>query len=177
MLSRSILILTAIALAACNGNKHAPEPSAEPEPTVEPAPEPEADVDPEPTTADTPDTPDVDEPSDMPTALVGVKWVLTTMDGTTEDVTDSPQHLFFGGESGPDGFTGYGGCNRLFGQYTQDGGAIAFPSVGATRMACPSLGSEQEFTRVLSAVDGLHIADETLTLTEAGTERATFTAE
>ncbi|GHD65629.1 META domain-containing protein [Jeongeupia chitinilytica] len=72
----------------------------------------------------------------------------------------------------PDGrITGVAGCNRYFGQYTQNGDALTFSQVAATRMGCDAAVMKQEaaFLKTLNQVQRFSIAaDGTLTLHAGG---------
>jgi heat shock protein HslJ len=50
--------------------------------------------------------------------------------------------------------TGFGGCNRFFGGYSQSGERLSFSAIGATRMACPgkAMEVEQDFFDMLNKV-------------------------
>jgi len=50
------------------------------------------------------------------------------------------------------GVSGFGGCNRYFGDAEIDGDKIRFGALGATRMACPAAVMDQE-SRFLAALE------------------------
>lgn len=63
---------------------------------------------------------------------------------------------------------GYDSCNRLAGQYTQEGDKLAFGPLAATRMACPPWGDvERSFTQALGATAGARVLGQHLELLDA----------
>jgi heat shock protein HslJ len=50
--------------------------------------------------------------------------------------------------------TGYSGCNRFTGKYTQDGGTLIMGPLATTRMAClpEAMEGEQEFLALLGKI-------------------------
>lgn len=65
--------------------------------------------------------------------LAGSEWRPTQIGSTS---VSSQSKLFVQFKSDRK-LTGYGGCNRFFGQYAISGNEIKIGPVGATRMACP----------------------------------------
>jgi heat shock protein HslJ len=64
---------------------------------------------------------------------------------------------------------GSGGCNRMMGSYTLDGGKLTFSQMAGTRMACPDgMDVEQAFHAALGKVATWRIDGETLELFDAG---------
>lgn len=57
--------------------------------------------------------------------------------------------------------SGFAGCNRMFGNIVLDGTpyGIAFTQIGATRMACPDMTTEQTFLSALEKVTGFYIVN------------------
>lgn len=57
--------------------------------------------------------------------------------------------------------SGFAGCNRMFGNIVLDGTpyGIAFTQIGATRMVCPDMTTEQAFLSALEKVTGFYIVD------------------
>lgn len=64
----------------------------------------------------------------------------------------------------PDGTAeGDGGCNRFRGSYfSKTADALKFSPLMSTRMACPALNTENDFTRVLGASSRYRISGDTL---------------
>jgi len=63
----------------------------------------------------------------------------------------------------------HGGCNSISGNYKlqEDQKRIQFTSLMSTKMACPNLGKEQEFLKVLGNVDNYSISGDKLSLQKA----------
>lgn len=104
-------------------------------------------------------------------------WKLTTLKGTPVTVSEnqSEPHLVFhtdGRVAGSDG------CNRIMGNYTQDGSKLSFTQMASTMMACPN-GNEQAqiFSTTLAEVASFHIAGDQLEVhDETGGVIASFNA-
>ena len=79
--------------------------------------------------------------------LVGTEWHVMTMMGQSVDVADD-EFVFQFGKDGR--FSGVGACNRMMGDYTvTDKGAIKFGALAGTRMMCPKVSLEADFTRII----------------------------
>ena len=71
--------------------------------------------------------------------LAGTSWVLTGYNNGAQAVVSPILGVEVTLAFGDDGsLSGFGGCNRLFGDYTSADGEISFGLVGSTRMACAS---------------------------------------
>jgi putative lipoprotein len=76
---------------------------------------------------------EVDEVEVTASPLVGAEWIIDTIGGEAVDSKRPPTISF-----GDDGrVSGFGGCNRFGGEYTQDGAKVSFKPVMMTLMACP----------------------------------------
>jgi heat shock protein HslJ len=74
-------------------------------------------------------------------ALADATWVLVSLDGLPVSGVDRPPTLVFDGTR----FSGFGGCNRYFGQVVETSpGAIVVGPMGSTKMACPAPAMELE---------------------------------
>lgn len=63
---------------------------------------------------------------------------------------------------------GNAGCNRFFGTFElKEGGQIVFSQMGATKMACPNMETEDAFLKVLNTVDNFSLSGETMTFNKA----------
>ncbi|GAB3630251.1 META domain-containing protein [Pandoraea terrae] len=73
-------------------------------------------------------------------------------------------------------FSGTGGCNRIFGQYSAGAGnTLSIKAPAATRMACPdAMAFEQRYLATLARVTGYERQDNLLVLKTANTERLTY---
>lgn len=76
------------------------------------------------------------------------EWILIELNDSPIDLPDSlrPMLEF---ASTRDQFTGYGGCNKLFGAIKITGEVWTFKEIGATKMACDRLVLEQDFISAL----------------------------
>lgn len=63
----------------------------------------------------------------------------------------------------------HGGCNSVSGNYKlqEEQKRIQFTGLMSTKMACPNLGKEQEFLKVLGSVDNYSISGDKLSLQKA----------
>ena len=63
---------------------------------------------------------------------------------------------------------GHAGCNRFFGTFElKEGGQIVFSQMGATKMYCPNMKTEDAFLKVFNTVDNYSLDGETMTLNKA----------
>jgi len=60
--------------------------------------------------------------------------------------------------------TGNSGCNNFFGKLNIDKDKISFENVGATRMACPDMSTEDLFFKALDEISSYEIVDNVLHL-------------
>lgn len=62
--------------------------------------------------------------------------------------------------------SGYAGCNHFFGNFKfEPGNRIRFSAIGATKMACPDVGfNENEFLKIFGVVDNYTLNGNTLSL-------------
>ncbi|WP_455378078.1 META domain-containing protein [Petrachloros mirabilis] len=98
--------------------------------------------------------------------LTGVTWLLMEVSGHPVAAFPQGEHPFILFDREKNQATGYAGCNRFFGGYQLDGGALKFGPIGATKRACPDHeeGIETAFFKVLDATRGWRIVDGTLEL-------------
>ncbi|RFS23306.1 META domain-containing protein [Chitinophaga silvatica] len=83
-------------------------------------------------------------------ALGGRKWILTKLNGT--DVSNATG-MFLMFDAQKKRFSGKGGCNNIFGAYTNNNNTISFKQAASTRMACTDntvAQRESEFIKTLS---------------------------
>jgi heat shock protein HslJ len=66
-------------------------------------------------------------------------------------------------------YAAYAGCNNLMGVYELKENAlrIKFTKGASTMMACPDMGTEQEFAKMLETVDNYSIKGNQMTLNKA----------
>jgi len=123
-----MMLAGGVALTAC---------STPPPPPTETASETE------PTTAELSIRPAIPE-------LAGSEWQVETMGGVGVVAGSEPQINF--AEDGA--INGTTGCNRFFGRYAQDGGALQFSGTGMTRMACMADGVMEQETAFAAILQG-----------------------
>jgi heat shock protein HslJ len=113
-------------------------------------------------------------PADNP-PLPDTRWALQALDGSP--VLTGPgaaPHLVL--HASTQKLSGFAGCNRLQGRYTQRGTQLALTALASTRMACPppQMQQEQRFIELLGAADGYRIEGQTMSLLQGETVRLTF---
>jgi heat shock protein HslJ len=106
----------------------------------------------------------------------GTNWRLVELDGTP---------IAYTGEKSPSiqldaatkRFSGSGGCNRIMGGYTLEGGTLHFSQAAATRMAClEGMETEAAYLQALTVVDTYRVVDGKLELMHGERVRARFEA-
>ena len=107
--------------------------------------------------------------------LVGTEWHLTTMMGQSVDI-DADQFVFTFSADGR--FSGVGACNRMMGDYTTtDKGAIKFGALAGTRMVCPKMQYEADFTRIIHQATHYEIDGDLLLILSNGELQLVFKAK
>lgn len=103
--------------------------------------------------------------------MIGREWSLTALNGNGV-IGEKPPTLTL--EDGR--FTGFGGVNRISGNYSSDGKRITFGQIISTRMAGDPALMEQEskFTIALESADAFEVADNQLVLSNDGAVVAKF---
>jgi heat shock protein HslJ len=96
-------------------------------------------------------------------------WELVTLGGAPlpEGINRAPNFRL---EPGEKRLVGFGGCNRIFGQYVLDGTSLKLSPLGTTKMGClgPAMPLERKFLDALERVATWTISGATLTLRAAG---------
>ena len=107
--------------------------------------------------------------------LVGTEWQLMRMMGQDVDVDDT-QFVFQFSADGS--FSGVGACNRMMGNYsTTEKRDIKFGALAGTRMMCPKVNLEAEFTKIVGQVTHYDIDGDMLLLFSNGELHAVFKAK
>jgi heat shock protein HslJ len=107
--------------------------------------------------------------------LVGTEWQLARMMGTDIAVADD-QFVFQFSEDGR--FSGVGACNRMMGDYSvTEKRAISFGELAGTRMMCPNINLEAQFTKIISQATHYEIDGDMLLLLSNGELQAVFKAK
>lgn len=94
--------------------------------------------------------------------LAETKWKLEQLNGKT--IIQKGKKMNFLKMNSTDGkFSAYAGCNSMFGSYAMpSSNTISFSSIGATRMACPNMSTENDFMRMLESTTRYVLEKETL---------------
>ena len=83
--------------------------------------------------------------------LQGTRWALTQLNGEPTRIESNQHEPFIVLEPTERRVTGFGGCNRIVGRYEQTGQTIHFTELAMTRMACPSMKTEDSVQRALTS--------------------------
>lgn len=108
--------------------------------------------------------------------LRDTRWVLQTLDGTPAAPAHKGAEVYLVLNAGSQHLSGYAGCNRFRGRYTQRGTQLALKTISSTRMACPLMAQEQRLIEGLGAADGYRIEGQVLSLLQGEVVRVTFSA-
>ncbi|SFP95281.1 META domain-containing protein [Hymenobacter arizonensis] len=158
MLTKILLLNTALLAAACQATN----------PTANSAAQPSAD----------PASPAAEPPGGGSEKLFAHRWALTEAAGQPVAPTGdaSEAHLLF---FPPSRVTGSTGCNRLTGSFELTGGGqVKFSPLGTTRMMCPepAAAGETRFVQAMATVKSYYVTDEALELRDGTTVVARFRA-
>ena len=107
-------------------------------------------------------------PRTVPEApLRGTRWVLRQLAGKPVAVPANTAEAFL--MLRPDGTAeGNGSCNRFRGSFfSETSGELKFSPLMSTRMSCPAIGTENDFTRALAQSNTYRISGDTLRLFSA----------
>ena len=107
--------------------------------------------------------------------LVGTEWQLMKMMGQQVDIDDD-KFVFVFSEDGR--FSGVAACNRMMGDYTTTNkGAIKFGALAGTRMVCPKMQYEADFTRIIHQATHFEIDGDLLLILSNGELQLVFKAK
>jgi len=103
-------------------------------------------------------------------------WSMQTLDGAAPSTPGRRAELVL--HTTPQQLSGFGGCNRLKGRYSQRGTELALSAVGRTRMVCSAaqMQQEQRLLQVLGETDAYRIEGRVLSLMQGDQVRITFQA-
>jgi heat shock protein HslJ len=111
--------------------------------------------------------PAVDSPAASP-ALRGTDWKLVALGDKPVTPTDTQRVAHFLLQPDSKQVAGSGGCNRMFGIYELNGGALRFSGVGSTKMACrDGMDTESAFLAALLRVARWRMNGQQLELSDA----------
>lgn len=117
-------------------------------------------------------------PAEGKYTLAETKWKLLTVNGKiAKQEGNKPNFIKMNSSDGK--FSAYAGCNTMFGSYAMPSvNKIYFSEIGATRMACPNMTTENNFMSMLDMTTKYKLDKETLTFYGSGkTPIATFVAQ
>lgn len=98
--------------------------------------------------------------------MADTKWKLVELYGKRIPATD--KKIFYLQLDKQGKIAAYAGCNTMGGSYEmQEGNKISFKKVIATMMACPDMNVEQDFRKMLEAVDNYSLSNNKMTLNKA----------
>jgi copper homeostasis protein (lipoprotein) len=83
--------------------------------------------------------------------LEGTRWALTRLNEEATRIESNQREPFIVLEPTEHRISGFGGCNRIVGRYEQNGQTIHFTELAMTRMACPSMKTEDSVQRALTS--------------------------
>lgn len=106
--------------------------------------------------------------------LRDTRWAVQTLDGTPVLPAAAGPNLHLVLHARSQQLSGFAGCNRLRGRYTQRGTQLALKALSSTRMACPQMQQEQRFLELLAAADAYRIEGQVLSLLQGDVVRVTF---
>lgn len=112
-------------------------------------------------------------------SLEGTKWILTAINGGPlgPDAQGERAPFIEFGVDGEQKIAGFGGCNRFFGTFDRSRSMLKFGPIGATKMACPDMTTEDRFFRALNSVDSVERTPYALILRSDGVEVLRFRPE
>ena len=97
--------------------------------------------------------------------LEGATWKLAKMETIPAKAIDAEADFFTLQFNAADTLvSGRTNCNRFFGKYELEGQKLEFENMGMTRMACPEMGYEDAFVKMLDEVDRFEIDGSALKL-------------
>ena len=117
------------------------------------------------TTSCTTSSEPVKEASTLP--LLNTPWRLTQLGDEVIENPPGERAVNFLLQPSNTRLVGFGGCNRMFGQYALEGASLKFDGVGGTRMFCEGhMDLEQRFLAMFGQVVGWRLTGATLQLVD-----------
>ena len=101
-------------------------------------------------------------------------WELekTTQGSLVKSSTERPPSLTFSVDKGQ--FSGFGGCNRVMGEFELDKNNIKIMRIGSTKMNCPNIAAEKLFMSSLNQVNNYQLKGRQLILLKDRSEVLVF---
>lgn len=111
-----------------------------------------------------------DKGADM-SSLLDTKWVFSALNGSDLKLPAGVEQPWL--QLAGDQLQGFGGCNRLMGDYTLEGTKLNFGNLGSTKKYCENVQpTEDAIKAALGQVDGFALKDDVLKLMGGGKEVA-----
>ncbi|MGX5818986.1 META domain-containing protein [Chitinophaga lutea] len=106
-------------------------------------------------------------------------WNLVEVEGQAVDPAKYGRPLEFMFTKEGHRFSGSAGCNRIMGSFTVAApNSLSFSQMASTKMACPDMALEDQFSKAIGKVSSWTITEGFLTLSDAnGKSIAKFTAK
>ncbi len=116
------------------------------------------------------------KPAELNAVVPGIKgklWIFTGLAGDSAALARGSARVpSLKLETGENRFSGFGGCNRIFGNFQlQEGNRITFHQIASTKMACRDENREAAFLELLGIVRSFQIVSDTLELRDAGGQK------
>lgn len=115
-------------------------------------------------------------PSSTNAPLRETHWVAQTLDGVPLAAPAAGPRLHLVLHARTQHLSGFAGCNRLGGRYTQRGTQLALSARATTRKACPEpqMQQERQFVQLLGVADAYRVEGRMLSLLQGDAVRVTF---
>lgn len=108
--------------------------------------------------------------------LMDTKWVVRSLMGGPVEMPAGAEQPWL--KLTADGVQGFGGCNRLMGQYQLDGTKLSFPGLASTKMYCENtMETENAVKTALGMVDVYKLDGDLLKLIGDGKELVVLAPE
>ena len=92
-------------------------------------------------------------------------WVLFSLNGDKANVENFRERLpFINIDTKEKKFTGFGGCNQIFGQIISEKGLLSFSNIAQSKMLCAPPNKEGEFLKALQSTTNFEINNDQLIL-------------
>ena len=106
-------------------------------------------------------------------SLSGTRWALVSIEG--DQVPNLPTTIYLEfTDYDLKRFTGFAGCNHIFGNYRIDGSKLILSDIGSTKVTCHYQELENSFIQTLGIYSHFRVTREQLTLFRGNTIAATF---
>ena len=108
-------------------------------------------------------------------SLDGVKWILKSLNNKKISTPESRKEIYIEFNTSENKFSGFAGCNNIFGTYTLSNDRIKFGPVAGTEMYCESvMETENEFKKMFETADRIKLKGSELQFFSSGKITASF---